>query len=105
MLATVRKRFPRLRHVFADGSNAGDKLRSALAGMGKWTIEIIKRSDKAKGFEVLPRRWVVERAFACLGRCRQLAKGWERSTASSTAWALIASIRMFTRETARHCQI
>ena len=104
VLAAIRKRFPWLRHIFADGGYAGDKLRSALVGMGKWTIEIIKRSDKAKGFQVLPRRWVVERTFAWLGRCRRLAKDWERSIASSTAWALIASIRMLTRRTARYCQ-
>ena len=58
---------------------------------------------RAKGFEVLPRRWVVERTFAWLGRCRRLAKDWEKSIASSTAWALIASIRMLTRRTARYC--
>ncbi len=103
MLAAVRTRFPWLRHVFADGGYAVDKLRSALARMGKWTVDIIKRSDKAKGFEVLPRRWVVERTFAWLGRCRRLAKDWERSIASSTAWALISSIRMLTRKTARYC--
>lgn len=104
VLAAIRNRFPWLRHIFADGGYAGDKLRSALVGMGKWTIEIIKRSDRAKGFQVLPRRWVVERTFAWLGRCRRLAKDWERSIASSTAWALIASIRMLTRRTARYCQ-
>lgn len=103
VLAAVRTRFPWLRHVFADGGYAGDKLRSALVGMGKWTIDIIKRSDRVKGFEVLPRRWVVERTFAWLGRCRRLAKDWEKSIASSTAWALIASIRMLTRRTARYC--
>ena len=59
MLAAIRMRFPWLRYVFADGGYAGDKLRSALVGMGKCMIEIIKRSDKAKAFEVLPRRWVV----------------------------------------------
>lgn len=103
VLAAVRTRFPWLSHVFADGGYAGDKLRSALVGMGKWTIDIIKRSDRAKGFEVLPRRWVVERTFAWLGRCRRLAKDWEKSIASSTAWALIALIRMLTRRTARYC--
>ncbi len=103
VLAAVRTRFPWLRHVFADGGYAGDKLRSALVGMGKWTIDIIKRSDRVKGFEVLPRRWVVERTFAWLGRCRRLTKDWEKSIASSTAWALIASIRMLTRRTARYC--
>ncbi|QBL95362.1 hypothetical protein KSAC_31830 (plasmid) [Komagataeibacter saccharivorans] len=86
------------------GSVLSENQQSALASMGKWTIEIIRRSDTAKGFEILPRRWVVERTFAWLGRCRRLAKDWEKSIASSTAWTLIASIRMLTRRTARHCQ-
>lgn len=103
VLAAVRTRFPWLRHVFADGGYAGDKLKDALAAMGTWTIEIVKRSDTAKGFVLLPRRWVVERTFAWLGRCRRLAKDWETSIASSTAWALIASIRMLTRRTAKYC--
>jgi transposase len=103
VLAAIRYRFPWLRHIFADGGYAGDKLRCALASMGQWTVEIIKRSDTAKGFKVLPRRWVVERTFAWLGRFRRLAKDWETSVASSTAWALIASIRMLTRRTAKYC--
>ncbi len=103
VLVGVRKSFPWLRHVFADGGYAGDKLRKALSQAGDWTIEIIKRSDRSKGFEVLPRRWVVERTFAWLGRCRRLAKDWEATIASSTAWATIASIRMLIRRTARYC--
>ena len=103
VLKAIRQRFPWLRHIFADGGYAGQKLRDAMARHGDWTIEIIKRSDAAKGFEILPRRWVVERTFAWLGRCRRLAKDWETSIASSTAWALIASIRMLTRRTARYC--
>jgi putative transposase len=67
-------------------------------------LEIIKRSDAAKGFEVLPRRWVVERTFAWLGRCRRLAKDWERTIESATAWAFIASIRFLTRRIATHCK-
>jgi len=101
VLKAIRHRFPWLRHVFADGGYAGDKFRNALKGHGEWTLEIIKRSDTAKGFELLPRRWVVERTFAWLGRCRRLAKDWERSIESSTAWANIASIRMLTRRIAR----
>jgi putative transposase len=101
----IRYRFPWLRHVFADGGYAGDKLRSALTGHGDWTIEIIKRSDTASGFEVLPRRWVVERTFAWLGRCRRLAKDWEKSLESSTAWTLIASIRLMTRRLARYSHV
>ena len=101
----IRHRFPWLRHVFADGGYAGNKLRSALRGHGDWTIEIIKRSDTAEGFEVLPRRWVVERTFAWLGRCRRLAKDWEKSLESSAAWTLIASIRLMTRRLARYCHV
>ncbi len=105
VLRAIRHRFPWLRHVFADGGYAGPKLRQAMAGHGDWTIEIIKRSDAAKGFEVLPRRWVVERTFAWLGRCRRLAKDWERSLESSTAWTLVASIRLMTRRLARYCYV
>ena len=83
----------------------GPKLRGALDRIGDWTLEIVKRSDTAKGFEVLPRRWVVERTFAWLGRCRRLAKDWERSLESSTAWTLIASIRLITRRIAKYCQV
>ena len=102
VLKAIRYRFPWLRHVFADGGYAGPKLRKALTKIGEWTVEIIKRSDVAKGFEVLPRRWVVERTFAWLGRCRRLAKDWETSIKSSAAWVNIASIRTMTRRLATY---
>src|SRR3546814_20497721 len=60
-LASIRHSFPWLRHLFADGGYGGPKLRAALDKIGRWTLQIVKRSDAAKGFEVLPRRWVVER--------------------------------------------
>ena len=103
VLTSIRAHWPWLRHVFADGGYAGDKLKAALADKGRWTLEIIKRSDTAKGFEVLPRRWVVERTFAWLGRCRRLAKDWEKCIASATAFLLIAHIRLLTRRIARLC--
>lgn len=101
VLATIRSLYPWLRHVFADGGYAGDKLRGELARMGDWTVEIIKRSDKAAGFEVLPRRWVIERTLAWLGRCRRLAKDFEATISSATAWALMAHIRLLTRRLAK----
>ena len=101
VLAAIRFSFPWLRHVFADGGYAGDKLKDALRRFGKWTIEIIKRSDAAKGFEVLPRRWVVERTLAWLNRNRRLAKDFERTIASATAWLIIASIQLFARRIAK----
>jgi putative transposase len=105
VLKAVRARWPWLRHVFADGGYAGPKLRAALGRLGAWTIEIVKRSDTAEGFEVLPRRWVVERTFAWLGRCRRLAKDWETSVASAEAWIFVAHIRLLTRRLARFCHV
>lgn len=82
---SMRARWPWLRDVFTDGECAGPKLMGAMHGFGDWTIEIIKRSDTSKGFEVLPRRWVVERRFAWLGRSGRLAKDREKSVAVGEA--------------------
>ncbi|MFB8344171.1 IS5 family transposase [Brucella cytisi] len=101
VLKTILKRWPWLRHIFADGGYAGPKLRGRLEKVGKFTLEIVKRSDQANGFEALPRRWVVERTFAWLGRCRRLAKDFEKTIASSEAWIYIANIRFLTRRIAR----
>ena len=100
LLTSIRARFPWLRHVFADGGYAGEKLKAALRGNGEWTLEIIKRSDTAKGFELLPRRWVVERTFAWFGRNRRLAKDFEKTLESSTAWLMLASVQLMTRRLA-----
>lgn len=101
VLSSQRSLYPWLRHVFADGAYAGDKLRDAADKLGRFTFEIIKRSDTAKGFEVLPRRWVVERTFAWLTRNRRLAKDFERSIASAVAWLWLAHIKVLTRRLAR----
>lgn len=101
VLNAIRRSFPWLRHIFADGGYAGPKLRGALDKIGRWTVEIVKRSDIAKGFEVIPRRWVVERTFAWLGRCRRLAKDWEQTIASAETWLLVAHIRRVSRLLAR----
>ncbi len=100
LLASIRQAFPWLRHVFADGGYAGPKLRVALEKIGQWTMEIVKRSDDMTGFTVLPRRWVVERTFAWLGRNRRLAKDFEATIASAEAWLMIASIQLLTRRIA-----
>ena len=105
VLGSIRHSCPWLRHVFADGGYAGPKLKGALEKVGDWTLQIVKRSDTAQGFELLPRRWVVERTFAWLNRCRRLAKDWETSTASAEAWINISHIRLTTRRLARHCYV
>jgi transposase len=72
-------------------------LRHALAKFGDWTIEIVKRTAEAAGFQLLPRRWVVERTFAWLNRNRRLAKDFEASIASAKAWVYIASVQLLVR--------
>jgi transposase len=101
VLASIRHSFPWLRHVFTDGGYAGKKLRGALAKIGKWTLEIVRRSDAAKGFKLLPRRWVVERAIAWLNRNRRLAKDFEGSIDSAEAWIFLASVQLLLRRLAR----
>jgi len=100
LLARVRSSFPWLRHVFADGGYAGEKLQGALENLGDWTIEIVKRSDTAKGFVLLPRRWVVERTFAWLNRNRRLAKDVEATIESAVTWLYIASVKLMSRRLA-----
>jgi transposase len=100
LLASVSSLYPWLRYVFADGGYAGDKLKNALEGLGKWTIEIVKRSDAAKGFVLLPRRWVVERTFAWLNRNRRLAKDVEATIESAVTWLYIASVKLMSRRLA-----
>jgi transposase len=101
LLAALRRIFPTLRHIFADRVYRGDKLRKAIAAFGRWHIEIITRSERIGRFKPEKKRWVVERTFAWLGRCRRLAKDFEKTLASSEAWFLIASIRLLSRRLAR----
>jgi transposase len=104
VLASARCLYPWLRHVFADGGYRGAKLATALDKIGRWTIEIVKRSDTAAGFVVLPRRWVVERTFAWLNRNRRLAKDFEATLESALAWLFLASIKLLMRRLARISQ-
>jgi putative transposase len=100
LLRELRQRWPRLRHVFADRIYRGPQLLHALSDCGPWKIEIVERPKGIKGFHLLPRRWVVERTFAWLGRCRRLTKDFEASPATEVAWLLVAHIRMLTRRIA-----
>ena len=62
------------------------------------TVEIVKRSDQAVGFEVLPKRWIVERTIGWLNRCRRLAKHWEFRTRKALAFLRLASVRIMRRK-------
>ena len=95
VIEAVHQLFPGLRHLFADSVYNGPNLRDALAKFADWTIEIDKRT--AAGFQLLPRRWVVERTLAWLNRNRRLAKEFEASIASAKAGVYIASTQPLIR--------
>ena len=101
VIETIHDLFPWLRHLFADGAYAGEKLKAALAPLGHWKIQIVKRSDLANGFVLLPRRWVVERTLAWLNRNRRLAKDFEATLASAKAWLFLASVQLLIKRVAR----
>jgi putative transposase len=101
LLRSLRRAFPGLRHIFADRVYRGEQLLGAIADCGPWTIEIVQRPAGVKGFQLLPRRWVVERTFAWLGRSRRLAKDFEATISSATAWVLLANLRLLSRRLAR----
>jgi len=99
VLASLFGQFPFLKKLFADGGYQGPIFRKAQKkALPQLETEIIRRSDTAAGFEVLPRRWVVERTFAWLGRCRRLAKDFENRTRKARAFLLLASIRLMVRK-------
>ncbi len=89
----MRWRFPRLQLIWADGGYAG-QLVAWVAAFAGWVLEIVKRSDGAKGFELLPHRWIVERTFGWLSKYRRLARDYEETAASSEAWIRIAMIHL-----------
>ena len=101
-LKGLRRRFPSLEKLFADAGYSGDKLRDALTGQAAPKLEIVKRPRDAKGFVLLPRRWVVERTFAWFGRNRRLYKDCEQLTRSALAYLYLASINMLVRRCATY---
>ena len=98
VISTLFGMYPFLRKMFADGGYQGPQFASAVAKvMPQLSIDIVKRSDQAQGFVVLPRRWVVERTLAWLNRCRRLAKDFENLTRMAVAFLRMASIRLMLR--------
>lgn len=98
-LARLAGRFPRLRLVWADGGYAGALLGWAAATLGL-VVEIVAKPAGATSFTVLPKRWIVERTFAWLGRCRRLSKDYEALPATSEAWIHVAMIHLMLKRLA-----
>ena len=98
LLSTLFGMYPFLLKLFADAAYQGPQFANAVATrLPQLAVEIVKRSDQAKGFEVLPMRWVVERILAWLNRCRRLAKDFENLTDNSLAFLRLAFIRLMLR--------
>jgi putative transposase len=91
----------KLKVVFADGKYHNYDLYDWVGCNAGFELAIVRRPEGAVGFEVLPKRWVVERTFAWLCRCRRLSKDYERLTCVSEAMVKIASIQQLTRRLGR----
>src|SRR5271170_89901 len=99
LLWRARRLFPFIERIFADGGYAGRKMALTVWRTGAWRLQVVKRSDAA-GFEVLPKRWIVERTFAWISRNRRLARDFERYTTTVVAFIRLAMIRIMLRRLA-----
>jgi putative transposase len=113
VLAGLRQRFPGVQLLWADTAYRG--LADWLAGTLGWRLEITRHwwtgarvwvaagqppPERPAGFHVLPRRWVVERTFAWLGRNRRLSKDYERLCETTETWVYLAMTRLMLRRLA-----
>jgi putative transposase len=103
LLGILRHRFSRVRHLWADGAYAGPLVNWVRALRPQWPIrlEITKRSDQAKGFVVIPKRWIVERTFAWFNRYRRLSQAYELLPATSEALIQVTMVHLMIRRLAR----
>lgn len=92
---------PRLKKIWADGAYSGKELAKGCEEQGGWELEVVERDKEAKGFEVLPKRWIVEQTFGWLRRDRRLAKDYERKVQTSETLIEVAIIRLILRRLAR----
>jgi len=99
LVATLFSLHPFLRKLYADGGYQGPQFQASVReAMRRINVEIVKRCDTAKGFAVLPKRWIVEQTIAWLNRCRRLAKEWECLNRRALAFLRLASIRLMVRK-------
>jgi putative transposase len=101
VLQKIKDKCSRLKLIWADGAYAG-ALIEWVKQFGGWLLEIVKRHDDSVGFQVLPRRWVVERTFGWVGRYRRNSKDYEYLPESSEAMILISMIQLMAHRLARH---
>ena len=97
-----KKGFQQLALIWADGGYSGQPMIDWVWNLAGWIFEVVKRSDDTDGFVVLPRRWVVERTFAWLGRYRRLSKDYEQLPETSEAMIYAAMVHLMLKRLARN---
>jgi transposase len=97
----TRALFAFIQVIFADGAYQGQATAAAIGQIGQWQLSIVQRSDPAKGFVVLPKRWIVERTLAWLSRCRRLLRNYEHRIETAVAFVRLAMIRLMLRRLCR----
>ena len=109
MLRHTRRRYPFIEVIYADRGYQGRKMAATVSKTGAWRLEIVKRNHVPR-FEVLPKRWIVERSrrdgvkrAAWLGRCRRHAKDFENLDRTAVALLWLASVRLLLRRLTRAC--
>jgi putative transposase len=100
VLERVKNRLPRLQLIWADGGYTGTLIDWVKTVCG-WKLEIVRRPKGVSGFQVLHRRWVVERTFAWLCKFRRLSKDYEALPETSEAWAYVAMVHVLARRLVR----
>jgi putative transposase len=100
VLLRAKRRFRRLRLIWADGGYRGRLVRWTAVTCG-WVLQIVKRTDAQRGFVVLPKRWIVERTFGWLNKWRRLSKDYEVLPQTSEALIQVAMITLMVRRLAR----
>ena len=100
VLTRLSGRFPRLQLIWADGAYSG-KLVQWAKTVGDWTLELVRRPAEQHSFQVLPRRWVVERTFGWLNRQRRLSKDYEALCETTETWIYISMTGLMLRRLAR----
>ena len=93
--------YDRWEALLLDGGYESEPLHQWCKASFGVTCQVVKRSDSAKGFEVQPQRWIVERTFAWIGRCRRLSKDYEALSESSESWIYAAMIHLMARRLAQ----
>ena len=97
----TRALFPFILAIFADAGYRGPRAATAVRCTGRWRLRIVRRAEGARGFVVLPKRWIVERTLARLTRCRRLARNLENLARTSVALIRLAMIKLMLRRLAR----